>query len=101
MSERRCCSVANSGCKAPAGYANNYGWANGSGSCRGTCVDCLEPVCSEVICSRRLARGRVCFFCAGEPEEWCREHPNDRRERLRQRALSVAAGLLAGPEAKS
>lgn len=73
MTTSRTCSVANGRCLAPAGVSNAMGWAECVESCRGTCVDCGEPVCSGPLCSRRLARGRVCFWCAGEPDEWIDE----------------------------
>lgn len=62
--ERRVCSVSNDGCRAPAGIGiSGVGWADGGGSCRGTCYYCGEPVCGDRDCSKRTRKGRLCWNC--------------------------------------
>lgn len=63
--ERRVCEVSDQSgdCKAPAGFGCAGGWAEGEGSCRGTCVACGHPCCAA--CSARRRRGRICNDCRG------------------------------------
>ena len=58
---RRSCVVSDSECLAPAGLFCGGGWAEGSGSCRGTCTECGEAVCRK--CSRIVRGVRICHNC--------------------------------------
>lgn len=72
--ERRVCKISGAGwgkgCLAPAGVGiQGVGYAEGDGSCRGTCCHCGEPVCG--LCSKvvrqRGKRIRLCEDCYEDP----------------------------------
>jgi hypothetical protein len=63
--ERICCSVANGGCEAPAGYLVGGDIAEGDGEAENECSECGEPVCGSEDCATFRGDGRVvCYYCS-------------------------------------
>lgn len=61
------CSVVNSNCDAPAGYATGDGVIRGTESAEYECWFCGQPVCGQ--CSSTTAEGRMCDICAEDDED--------------------------------
>lgn len=95
--EPRYCTVCDSGCLAPAGYqagGPGGGIADGDKSCRGTCKQCGEPVCSK--CSKVVKKVRVCNNCR-ESAEALIAH---RKAEVVKRPVPMAGWIPKLPEAK-